>query len=120
MAPKEHINLYLNNYRFTRQMVQECHRFINGNVIFELSRYLQIPDERASFNDPLPAFEALSPFDSGNKWILTISVRVVNGKDVDQVQQGIGELMAVKTEFEGCCHFHVIPRLTLDTRTKVN
>lgn len=100
-------------------MVQECHRFINGNVIFELSRYLQLPNARASFNDPLPAFEELSPFDSENKWILTISVRVVNGKDVDQVQQGITELMAVKTEFEGCCHFHVVPRLTLDTRTKM-
>ncbi|CAG8982427.1 hypothetical protein HYALB_00007106 [Hymenoscyphus albidus] len=106
-------------YRFVRQIIQECYRFINGNVIFELSRYLQLPEGKEALSEPLPTFETLTPFDTENKWILTISVRVVNGKDLDLVQQGIGELMTVKNEFDGCCHFHVVPRLTLDTRTKM-
>lgn len=46
------------------------------------------------------------------------SVRVVNGNDPDQMQQGIGELTAIKTEFEGCFDFHMVDRHTLDTRVK--
>ncbi|KAG9235052.1 mediator complex, subunit Med18 [Amylocarpus encephaloides] len=113
-------------YRFTRQMIQECYQFINGNVLFELSRYLQLPEDvdgtsqtQSHFDSPLPAFEHLTPFDSQNKWVLTISANVFNGKDQVQMQQGISELMAIKTEFEGCFNFHMVGRLTLDTRVKI-
>ena len=102
-------------------MVQERHLFVNGNVIFELSRYLQLPAGiQPNYNSPLPDFESLHPFDEENKWILLISVRVANGKDPDQVQQGVSELMGVKNEFEGCFNFHMVDRHTLDTRTRMN
>ena len=102
-------------------MVQECYRFINGNVIFDLSRYLQLPAESqaSDYNSPLPAFEALTPFDDENKWILMISVRVANGKIPDQTQQAVSELITTKDEFEGCFNFHIVDRLTMDTRTKM-
>lgn len=109
--------------RFTREIVQESYRFIHNNVILELSRYLQLPDDAGSKQQPkvsshLPPFQTLTSFDSDNKWILMASVRVVNGNDPDQMQQGIGELTAIKTEFEGCFDFHMVDRHTLDTRVK--
>jgi mediator of RNA polymerase II transcription subunit 18 len=119
--PDDYDELVFNIHRFTRQMVQECYRFINGNVIFELSRYLQLPNEAqaSDYNALLPPFETLIPFDEENKWILMISVRVANGKDPDQAQQAVSELMTTKAEFEGCFNFHMVARLTMDTRTKM-
>ncbi|KAF4637330.1 hypothetical protein G7Y89_g744 [Cudoniella acicularis] len=78
-------------YRFTRQVIQECYRFINGNVVFELSRYLQLPEDIESksppnTNNPLPSFNTLVSFDSENKWILMASVRVFNGNDPEQMK----------------------------------
>lgn len=112
--------------------------------MFELSRYLQLPEEvetqdtqetqetqgegegeadskppQKELLGPLPPFSSLTPFDGEDKWILTISAKVLNGNDPDQMQQGIGELMAIKTEFEGCFDFHTVARQTLDTRVKV-
>ncbi|TVY14131.1 Mediator of RNA polymerase II transcription subunit 18 [Lachnellula arida] len=111
-------------HRFTREIIQECYRFINNNVIFELSRYLQLPDDAGNKQQPkisthLPPFQSLIAFDSENKWILTASVRVANGNDPDQMQQGIGELTTVKTEFEGCFDLHMVDRHTVDTRVKI-
>jgi mediator of RNA polymerase II transcription subunit 18 len=102
-------------------MIQECYRFINGNVIFDLSRYLQLPNEAqaSNYNTPLPAFETLTPFDAENKWILMISVRVVDGKEPDQAQKAVSELLTTKTEFEGCFNFHMVDRLIMDTRTRM-
>jgi mediator of RNA polymerase II transcription subunit 18 len=102
-------------------MIQECYRFINGNVIFDLSRYLQLPNETQAFdyNTPLPVFDTFTPFDAENKWILMISVRVVNGNDPDQAQQAVSDLMTTRTEFEGCFNFHMVARLTMDTRTRM-
>jgi mediator of RNA polymerase II transcription subunit 18 len=113
----------LNKSRFTREIIQECYRFIHSNVIFELSRYLQLPDDGGNKAQPkistqLPPFQQLTPFDAENKWILTASVRVINGNDPDQMQQGIGELTAIKSEFEGCFDFRMVDRHTLDTRVK--
>jgi mediator of RNA polymerase II transcription subunit 18 len=88
-----------------------------------LSRYLQLPDDggnkaQPKINTQLPPFQKLTPFDAENKWILTASVRVINGNDPDQMQQGIGELTAIKSEFEGCFDFRMVDRHTLDTRVK--
>ncbi|RDL37775.1 Uncharacterized protein BP5553_05208 [Venustampulla echinocandica] len=111
-------------YSFSRQFIHECYRFVHGNAMFELSRYLQLPEEGESTQPEdllgaLPPFESLTPFDGEDKWILTISAKVLNGNDPDQMQQGIGELMTIKTEFEGCFDFHTVARHTLDTRLKV-
>jgi len=114
----------LTSFRFTKEIIQECYRFINNNVVFELSRYLQLPDHAGNKQQPnisthLPPFQSLVAFDLENKWILTASVRVANGNDPDQMQQGIGELTTVKTEFEGCFDLHMVDRHTVDTRVKI-
>ena len=99
---------------------------MHGNVVLELTRYLEIPVNlhqaenkvQPKINSRLPAFEALVPFDSENKWVLTARVEVANGNDPEQMQRGIDELVAIKTDFEGCFEFQVLERNTFDTRVK--
>ncbi|KAH6674510.1 mediator of RNA polymeras-like protein II transcription subunit 18 [Halenospora varia] len=113
-------------YRFGRQIIQESYRFVNGNVIFELSRQMQLQEDvekenksAPDANAPLPPLGSLSTFDSEGKWILTATVRVFNGNEPEQVQPAIGELTTTKSEFEGCFDFHMVDRHTLDTRVKI-
>jgi len=113
-------------HRFSREIIEECHRFILGDVVFCLSRYLYVPPDGQQkdsgtppkIRDRLPAFEMLVPFDGENKWILTAKVEVQNGNDPEQMQKGIDELMTIKTEFEGCFDFQPVDRHTFDTRVK--
>jgi mediator of RNA polymerase II transcription subunit 18, fungi type len=108
--------------RFTKEIIQECHRFVLGNVVFDFSRYLQLPpnemESTSSIRSRLPAYESLTPFDTDNKWVLMASVLVFNGKNPDHMQKGIDELMTVKTDFEGCFDFQALDRHTFDTRVK--
>lgn len=104
-------------------MIQESHRFVLGNVVFDFSRYLQLPPNEtesvSSIRSRLPVYDSLVPFDSENKWVLTASVLVFNGSNPDHMQKGIDELMTVKTDFEGCFDFQALERLVFDTRVKI-
>lgn len=110
------------NHRFIQEMIQECHRFVLGNIVFDLSRYLQLPpsdtEPISSIRTRLPTYESLIPLDSENKWILTASALVLNGSNPDHKQKGIDELMTVRTEFEGCFDFQALDRHIFDTRVK--
>lgn len=103
-------------------MIQESNRFVHGDVVFELTRYLQFPvdeDETSStIRNALPDFDALTPFDSENKWILTASAIVTKGDDPDQMKKGMDQLVAIKDDFEGCFDFKVLDRHIFDTRVK--
>jgi mediator of RNA polymerase II transcription subunit 18 len=109
--------------RFTKELVQECYRFVHGNVVFDFSRYLQLPpsetEPASSIRTRLPAYESLTPFDSENKWVLMASALVLNGNNPDHMQKGIDELMTVKTDFEGCFDFQALDRHIFDTRVKI-
>jgi len=112
-------------YDFTIERIQECYRFIFGNVVFLMSRDLGLPSPATqqngahpSISDQLPAFESLQPFDGQGKWILTASIEVVNGNDPELMSKAIDELMEIKTEFDGCFDFQVVDRHILDTRVK--
>ncbi|KAN0108125.1 Mediator complex, subunit Med18 [Hyaloscypha variabilis] len=111
------------NHRLTQEMIQECHRFVLGNVVFDFSRYLQLPPSDtelvSSIRSKLPAYESLVPFDAENKWVLTASALVFNGSVPDHMQKGIDELMTVKTDFEGCFDFQALDRHIFDTRVKI-
>ncbi|KAE8453125.1 hypothetical protein EG329_012312 [Mollisiaceae sp. DMI_Dod_QoI] len=108
------------NHRFSKEVIQECNRFVHGNVVFELNRYLELPTNgtASSFRNELPPFESLIPFDADNKWILTASVLVLDGNNPEQMQKGIDELVAVKIDFEGCFDFQALDRHIFDTRIK--
>lgn len=114
------IGRYLTSTRFSNEFIQECHRFVHGNVIFELNRYLQLPenDTSSGFRTELPPYESLVPFDGDNKWILTASVVVLDGNNPDQMQKGTEELAAVASDFEGCFNLKRRDRHTFDTRIK--
>lgn len=109
-------------FRCTKEIIQECHRFVLGNVVFDFSRYLQLPpsetESTSGIRSRLPAYESLIPFDTEKKWVLMASVLVFNGNNPDHMQKGIDELMTVKTDFEGCFDFQALDRHTFDTRVK--
>ena len=108
--------------RFTSEIIQECYRFVHGNVVFDVSRYLQVPQEEhkpaGEVRNRLPPFESLEPFDSDNKWVLMANVGVLNGNDPEQMQKGIDELVTIKSEFDGCFDFQALDRHVFDTRVK--
>ncbi|RDW91500.1 hypothetical protein BP5796_02665 [Coleophoma crateriformis] len=114
-------------HRFVKEFLQECFRFVYGDVIFYLSRYLEFPTGAQDSSQPaatrpldvLPTFESLEPYDAEDKWILTATVEIQNGNDQAQLQQGIEQLMHVKSEFEGCFDFKVVDRIRFDTRVKM-
>ena len=103
-------------------MIQESNRFVHGDVIFELTRYLQFPvgenDNPSTIRNELPDFESLTPFDSENKWILTASTIVTRGDNPQQVKKGTDQLVAIKDDFNGCFDFRVLDRHIFDTRVK--
>lgn len=108
-------------------MLQEGHRFIYGNVVIYLCRYLDIPNNLqengdnspATINVALPPYESLLPFDSEDKWIITARVDVLNANDPDQVKRGTDELISIKEAFEGCFEFQTMERMVFDTRVRV-
>jgi len=110
------------NHRFVREVIQESNRFVHGDVIFELTRYLQFPvgenDNPSTIRNELPDFESLTPFDSENKWILTASTIVTRGDNPQQVKKGTDQLVAIKDDFDGCFDFRVLDRHIFDTRVK--
>lgn len=114
------ISSCLTTSRFSTEIIQESNRFVHGNVVFELNRYLQLTpnDTPSSFRTELPPFEALIPFDGENKWTLTASALVLDGTNPEQMQKGIDELVAVKRDFEGCFEFQALDRHIFDTRIK--
>jgi mediator of RNA polymerase II transcription subunit 18 len=109
-----------------KEIIEEGYRFIQGNVIILLHRYLDIPSglqvtangPQANFGTVLPSYDSLVPFDSENKWIVTARVDVLNANDQEYVQKGIDELLSVKEAFEGLFDFKVLERRMLDTRVR--
>lgn len=110
------------NHRFVREVIQETNRFVHGDVVFELTRYLQFPvgenDNPSTIRNELPDFDTLTPFDSENKWILSASTIVTRGDNPQQVKKGTDQLVAIKDDFEGCFDFKVLDRHIFDTRVK--
>ena len=75
-------------------------------------------DTHLSPTNELPSFDALVPFDSDNKWILTAHVLVLDGNNPEQMKKGIDELTAVKSDFEGCFDLDKLDRHIFDTRVR--
>lgn len=112
--------------RLNKEIIEEGYRFIHGNVIIFLHRYLDLPpsgQEVANGPQPnlravLPVYESLVPFDSENKWIVTATVDILNANDQEHIQKGIEELLSVKEAFHGYFDFPLLDRRMLDTRLR--
>ncbi|CAL3967566.1 unnamed protein product [Diplocarpon coronariae] len=91
--------------------------------VFELTRYLEFPvsesEPAGKIRSQLPALNTLLPFDPENKWILTASTLVAKGDDPQQMKKGMDQLVAIKTDFEGCFDFKAMDRHIFDTRVKI-
>jgi len=114
------------NYKFSSEVIEEGYRFVHGNVVIYLTRYLSIPPEaqgkepngKPALNRSLPPFEDLTPIDGDNKWVMMTKLEVSNGNDPDLTQRGTEELLAVKTDFMELFDLQPRDRLIFDTRVK--
>lgn len=106
--------------------MEEGYRFVHGNVVIYLTRFLTLPPETQDIESEgkprisriLPPYQSLSPLDGENKWVLTAKVEVWSGSDPEQMKRGTEELLAVKADFEGLFDLEVKDRLIFDTRVR--
>jgi len=114
------------NYRFVNELIEEGFRFVNGNVVIYLTRYLTIPPEaqatepdgKPKINRSLPPYESLIPFDGDNKWVMMAKLEVSNGNDPELMRRGTEELLAVKADFQELFDLQARDRLIFDTRVR--
>jgi len=114
------------NYRFVVEFIEEGYRFVYGNVVIYVTRFLTFPQgaqEQDADGKPkpvstLPPFEVLTPFDGENKWVMQAKVDLVSGGDQELVRKATEELLALKTELEGLFDLKVKDRHIFDTRVK--
>lgn len=112
--------------RFGGEIVEEGYKFVHGNVEIYVTRYLDIParyqemeyEGKPKVNRRMPPYEALVPFDSENKWIMTATLKVMTANDLEYMKQGTDELMKIKADFEGCFDLQIRDRHIFDTRVK--
>lgn len=117
----------MTHYRFTKESIVETHRFIHSEIVFRVTRYLEVPlniqgansASQHKVSEQLPPFESLVPFDAEDKWLLTATIEVSNGSDQELMKNAVGELTTVKDELTGCFDLKTVDRFALDTKVKV-
>jgi hypothetical protein len=112
--------------RFNNEFIEEGYRFIHGNVVISLTRYLTIPaeaqemgqDGRPLPNKNLPPYESLNLLDGDNTWVMVAKMDISNGNDPELMQRGTAELLAIQAELEGLFHLQPRDRLIFETRIR--
>ena len=84
------------------------HRFTHGSVLMLLFQpALSSPSSSTNIT-------ALDP----STYILQTSIRVADGTQVDQINRGVKELMALKEMLKGSIELEMVERTILDTRVR--
>ncbi|KAG5914870.1 hypothetical protein E4U42_000274 [Claviceps africana] len=117
-----------NNFRFKTEILEENHRFFRDDVEFCLTRHFFIKgiahytslesrgDEESSPLTALPAWDAVTPIDLQNRWILLVKVHVLQDNKPDEIRKFQDLLMSIRGELEGAFDFKAIDRKVHDTR----
>jgi mediator of RNA polymerase II transcription subunit 18 len=108
-------------YRFLGQQYFLGHRFVIGNVVVRIFRVLyppqQLSADKVLEGPPLPLSD-LQLFDPSNTYMVEVSVRMEDRKNVKITSQAHAELMKFQNAVEGVIDLRVPQRLALDTRVK--
>jgi mediator of RNA polymerase II transcription subunit 18 len=108
-------------YRFLGQQYFLGHRFVIGNVVVRIFRVLYPPKQLSADTvlegPPLPLSD-LQLFDPSNTYMVEVSVRMEDRKNVKIADQAHAELMKFQNAVEGVIDLRVPQRLALDTRVK--
>lgn len=105
------------NHRFFRDDIEFCltrHYFVQG-----IAHYTSLEsrgDQQPSPLSTLPAWDALTPVDMQNRWILLVKVHVLQDNKPDEIRKSQDLLMSIRGELEGAFDFKAIDRKVHDTR----
>ncbi|GJN83994.1 mediator complex subunit Med18 [Purpureocillium lilacinum] len=117
-----------NNYQFKTETVEELYRFFRDDIEFCLSRqyflkrindYMPLGPTQHNTTEPfqtLPAWDALTPMDGQNRWVLQIKAHVLQDNKPDEIRKAQDQLMAIRGELDGVFDFKTIDRKVHDTR----
>ncbi|KAG5972834.1 hypothetical protein E4U55_000715 [Claviceps digitariae] len=117
-----------NNFRFKTEILEENHRFFRDDVEFCLTRHYFVKgiahysslesrgDQPPSPLNVLPAWDAVTPVDKQNRWILLVKVHVLQDNKPDEIRKSQDQLMSIRGELEGAFDFKAIDRKVHDTR----
>ncbi|GJN73487.1 hypothetical protein PLICBS_007565 [Purpureocillium lilacinum] len=117
-----------NNFQFKTETVEELYRFFRDDIEFCLSRqyflkrindYMPLGPTQHNTTEPLqtlPAWDALTPMDGQNRWVLQIKAHVLQDNKPDEIRKAQDQLMAIRGELDGVFDFKTIDRKVHDTR----
>ncbi|KJK83198.1 hypothetical protein H634G_01327 [Metarhizium anisopliae BRIP 53293] len=117
-----------NNYRFKTEILEENYRFFREEIEFCLTRQYFLrsigdyaPLESRGGQQPspltsLPAWDAVTPVDMQNRWILLVKSHVVQDNKPDDIKLAQDQLLSIRGELEGAFDFKIIDRKVHDTR----
>ena len=105
------------NYRFFRDEIEFClTRHYLVRPIEDYSPLESRGDDTISPLSGLPAWDAVTPVDMQNRWILLVKSHVVQDNKPDEIRKVQDLLLAIRGELEGALSFMTIDRKVHDTR----
>lgn len=114
--------------RFKAETIEEIYRFFRDEIEFSLvkqyffkpiAEFTPLESRNGVVAEPsadLPSWDALTPVDMQNRWILQAKVHVLQDNKPDEIRKGQDKLTAVRNELEGVFEFRNIDRKVHDTR----
>lgn len=64
----------------------------------------------------LPAWNAVTPVDAQDRWVLLVKLHVLQDNKPDEIRKAQDQLLSIRGELEGAFDFRAIDRKVHDTR----
>ncbi|KFG78044.1 hypothetical protein MANI_000620 [Metarhizium anisopliae] len=106
-----------NNYRFFREEIEFC--LTRQYFLRSIGDYAPLESRGGQQPSPLislPAWDAVTPVDMQNRWILLVKSHVVQDNKPDDIKLAQDQLLSIRGELEGAFDFKIIDRKVHDTR----
>ncbi|TWU78435.1 hypothetical protein ED733_008848 [Metarhizium rileyi] len=106
-----------NNYRFFREEIEFC--LTRQYFLRPIGDYTPLESGGGQQPSPLtslPVWDAVTPVDMQNRWILLVKSHVVQDNKPDEIRIAQDRLLSIRGELEGAFDFKIIDRKVHDTR----
>ncbi|KYK54291.1 uncharacterized protein DCS_06248 [Drechmeria coniospora] len=104
-------------YRFFRDDVEFC--FTRQFFLKPIEEYTPLEGRQQAQAKPLatlPSWDALTPVDMQNRWMLQVKVHVLQDNKPDEIRKAQEQLVSIRGELDGVFDFKAIDRRVHDTR----
>ncbi|ODA77416.1 hypothetical protein RJ55_07045 [Drechmeria coniospora] len=113
---------------FKTEIIEEVYRFFRDDVEFCFTRqfflkpieeYTPLEGRQQAQAKPLatlPSWDALTPVDMQNRWMLQVKVHVLQDNKPDEIRKAQEQLVSIRGELDGVFDFKAIDRRVHDTR----